>query len=617
MDCGVQVTRHRLVWLGIVFAAAWGPMTAPGADTCASLDACIERMRVLARGRELGGLGPEDTALIKRITEFGDVVPRLIPFLKDPDEGIADFTGAVLRDVERIDARYLPEIRAGLDRGLGWLPPALGRIDDPAAAREAVQRFLVSDSAPHNQEAYAVKLCGKRALPYIIEAASCAGGCRKGDHGLLSFVLHELPPDARASAAPGLMNIVRSEGTAPDVARGVLLLIGALAVEGRSLESDLVQLRELKPALKESIDQALVGIHSHKAGGVFAQRLRRMKVDGADARLVLRDVGETGKAAHDAGPEIVRLLDDPDWETRIAAARALGFIGYQPAVPALAMRLRSPEDVRLNWVAAESLGRIGDPAASAALRSVADTHWYPPVKKAAAQAIEHITGHSAYELRYNRDNFAFEFFEYQSIGDDSMNCPRPGHAAVRESREAGRRGTRNPRALQKLAYPTIVVSYGAEDDTTPDKDGVTVVTSDNLVRHEKEIRQIPDVALRVDGGWVAGSSRGEWGGELVFLGDDKSRQRLLDENVHALYRLGDRIVALTGLAHLFLNDGVIHELTTDPAGTWQASPWRVLPGAPGTNWLTESGELLIDVRAGGTILVAPDGSMRMAPCGDR
>lgn len=52
----MQVKRHRIVWLGIVFAVATGSMTSPAADTCASLDACIDRMRNLVHDRNMDGL---------------------------------------------------------------------------------------------------------------------------------------------------------------------------------------------------------------------------------------------------------------------------------------------------------------------------------------------------------------------------------------------------------------------------------------------------------------------------------------------------------------------------------------------------------------------------------
>lgn len=44
-----------------------------------------------------------------------------------------------------------------------------------AAAREAAARLLTSDSAPHDQEAYAVQLSGRRAIPFIVPTAPGQG----------------------------------------------------------------------------------------------------------------------------------------------------------------------------------------------------------------------------------------------------------------------------------------------------------------------------------------------------------------------------------------------------------------------------------------------------------
>jgi hypothetical protein len=131
------------------------------------------------------------------------------------------------------------------------------------------------------------------------------------------------------------------------------------------------------------------------------------------------------------------------------------------------------------------------------------------------------------------------------------------------------------------------------------------------------VRTIPDVVLRVANGWLAGADRGEFGGELVFLGDDGSQQLIVETNVRNIVALGDRTIAVTGLAHMLFNNGALLDVSRRAGGPWVATPWRRLPGAPGKSWLTSTGELLVDVYAGGTILIAPDGSMRMASCTGR
>ena len=54
--------------------------------------------------------------------------------------------------------------------------------------------YLVSTSAPENQEAYAVILSGAKVTPFIVEAAKCEKSCGDKDHFLLGHVLREMGP---------------------------------------------------------------------------------------------------------------------------------------------------------------------------------------------------------------------------------------------------------------------------------------------------------------------------------------------------------------------------------------------------------------------------------------
>lgn len=62
------------------------------------------------------------------------------------------------------------------------------------------------------------------------------------------------------------------------------------------------------------------------------------------------------------------------------------------------------------------------------------------------------------------------------------------------------------------------------------------------------------------------------------------------------------------------NVGKISRLKQSADSQWSAKVWRRLPGAPERAQLTSQGELLIDVYAGGTLVLSPSGAFRMAPC---
>ena len=63
----------------------------------------------------------------------------VVPLLSAPDEHVAELAGAVLRDMREIPQGFLPQIVAGMERGLGWLGPALAAIPSEAAADAAVR----------------------------------------------------------------------------------------------------------------------------------------------------------------------------------------------------------------------------------------------------------------------------------------------------------------------------------------------------------------------------------------------------------------------------------------------------------------------------------------------
>ena len=584
-----------------------------GKATCETMESCIQTLREASGSKK--GVGAADRALVEQLRTFGpQVVPLLVEMLSDPNESAAELAGYALRDTKHIDVRFLPQIKAGLDRGLGWLAPALCRMDDSDAAREAVDRFIRSRSAPHNQEAYALKLCADRAIPHMVEAARCSTACEQSIHYNLGYVLGGMGPE-RVTAAPGLLEIAADSSAPPFAKTGALHMIGTLGDIAIHLGPELLNMRERQPELARAVDAALVGIGSRASGQVFIDRLAV-----APHPVVLRDLAETGPAGMAAGPAVVKLIDSADWDLRLAAARALGFIGYADAMQPLIRLLDDKSDVRLNWVAVESLGRLHAQGALPNLRVIAQAHWYPPVRKAAETAISNIETNAPYRSRFHDSNFAFEFFEYQHFGKSQPTCRKPLLSMASESGSRKLNRAESPASLEKLTFATHVISYGPgveRGEKDDGENGVIEPTADSIVEHRVPTRQVPDVALRVENGWLAGSNRGEWGGELVFVSDDGSTKILLNENVENIHEIRGQVVALTGLAHLSSNRGVVHALYRDESGDWSTRPWRALPGAPSASWLVETGELLINVSNGGSLLLAQDGAFRIAPCADR
>lgn len=581
-------------------------------DACQTPGDCISKLYKVLDRSDSPNVYPslEEQAVIKKLLDLGeDAMPFIVQLLEEKDENIARNGAVALREAKNIDKKYLPQIIAGLDKGIPWLAPALGRIGTPEAAEIAVKKFLVSRGAPHNQEAYALKLFGETALPAIIKAAKCEFGCNDETYYLLGSALAEMG-DARANAAKSLIEFAEDTSLSRGIRQGYIYMISFLGEPGLVIEDNLLKIREDEPLLTKAVDRALIGIKSKHSAKIYAERI----VNG-EGKNILVDIARLGTIGNEAGAAIIDLLDSNDMEERLMAARTLGFIEYTPAAHKLIQLMNETSDVQLSWVAAESLGRMKSEIAKPALKIVATSHWYLPVRKAAKRAIEHVNSKNGYDNKYHVNNFAFEYYDYQRFRLKS--CENITLKIKLEPEDQKLYISHAKEKLESLAYKSVIVSYGANDEEqqrAEDPDGIIEINQRNIDEHRRDILQVPQVALRVDGGWLAGSNRGEWGGELVYIPGNKKAIKILDKNIKNIYRLGDRYIAVTGLAHLGMSRGMVYELFQDKDGYWCGKEWLKLPGSPRSSSLVETGEILINTVGGGSILLSKNGLMRMAAC---
>ena len=359
---------------------------------CGTPDHCVRSLYEYVKANEpISGLPSPVERIIHKLADYGDaVVPSLVDLLADPDVEVTNMAGAALREIESIEPRHLPQIIEGLDRGVHWLPAALGRIDSPEAAKEAVYRYLVSRSKPYNQEAYAVKLSGERAIPYVLEVARCREQCEAEDHQSLALLIRDFSEE-KAMYTDGLSAIATDESTPEETARGVLHMIAALGPHGTTAEADLLELRATRPELSDAVDRALVGIAAKTSTEVLTRWLS--EASGAFKKTsILKKIATLGPVAADAGPAVLAAMEDHNPAVRNAAGRALGYIQYCDSADEMIALLQADEmDVRLTWVLTESLGRMHVREARPALAWLAEHHWYPRVRSAATTALKKST----------------------------------------------------------------------------------------------------------------------------------------------------------------------------------------------------------------------------------
>lgn len=575
---------------------------------CQTLQACLRQISKVEHSKY--GISEQAVSLAEKFPKFGDAaLVALIALLKSNDPHILELVGYAISSFESIDPKYFPSIKYGIEKNVPWLPRALGSIPSTEAAEYAVKIYLKAPSSPGNQEAVGVTRQGERALPYIISETLCDEKCDQRKLDLLVHITGEMEPSVKVSLSKRILAKLKSPEISKPNKRNLIGLFFKMGEPAKFAEDQLHQIAQETPDLGLAINDAYIGIRSQYSGGVFAQYLK-----SSPDIYVIRDLAKMGPAGKDAAPALVDLLSQSDRDIRLGAARALGYLQYEKAVPALIPLLNEMSDVRLNLAAAESLGMIGRPEALAALMNASKSHWNPRVRESAAKAWHKIKYGKEGEMPVNNQNFAFDFFSFQFFNVKS--CKKVSLRSAQENTLEKLNRTNKRSEREKLAYDSYIISYGPDDEEeqkNKDPKGIVVVNRYNMVEHREAIKQVPDVALKVDNGWLTGSDRGEWGGELVYLTEDGQAVKLLDTNVEDIYKLGEKYIALTGLSHLFINEGLIYQLHKQD-NEWHAEPWVNLPGAPESSWFVETGELLINTSGGGSILISPEGNLRMAPC---
>lgn len=125
----------------------------------------------------------------------------------------------------------------------------------------------------------------------------------------------------------------------------------------------------------------------------------------------------------------------------------------------------------------------------------------------------------------------------------------------------------------------------------------------------------PTVAIRAFDGWLLGSDRGEFGGELVYRPDEGEDVLLAHVNVEDLYRLPQGFIATTGRGTMDSRNGfgAVTVVTRGQGGTVAVAENIDLPGAPTSSWLLESGDLLVNT-LGESIIIEGDGLVRAVRC---
>jgi HEAT repeat protein len=577
-----------LVFL-LLGAAARGEPT-PGA--CATVEACVARLVELGSSRgPQDGITNEDGALGRALAKLGpDALPPLTALLEHRHPQVRESAAYALGFFGEAAKPAIPALIRAVKKKVSWAVWALGLTKDASVLPTLKQVLLRGDMGMVS----VLGDFGEAGVAVLVEVLED----RKTSTKVLRILLDEFDsrtgaPPVTAPVVPRLVAVL-ADARRPPLARRVAILwlenIGPAASEA---------IPELRKVRETSGDEPLRDAASHALaamgdGDVVANLIRALdKRDGVDRGSVLAFLGRLGPAATPAIPRLSEMLRTAeDWKDRERAADALGWTRSPEAVPVL---LEALGDLswRVQYEAVTALGRVGSGEALPMLAAVRQEHWFGPVRRAAARAIEAIelAGRAPRPMHYSQGVFKARWAAWE--GREASPEERCWDAEARQWRV--RKGERwltlkpvdRPRQLdtfQNFPFP--------------------------------ELRSAQTSFHRVEGGWLMGVDKGEFGGGLWFLGEDGSRTPILEteeESVLGFAELPGRLLAFTGMSHMGLNEGFAYTLTREGDGTWTLHRLVQLPGFPKA-WRIDADITLVVATGSGVVELAYTGVQRMLPC---
>jgi len=520
------------------------------------------------------GITQQETEVAEYVRSLGpDVIPHLLPLLKHEDRNVRELACHTLKGMSGLRESDLDAL---MDAVMELALPgdhshlyAIAQIGTPKAIA-----FLAGELRKARQKrgqiTHAFERLGEKGVPCLVDLIKSDSS---NEQLLIRvvFILGRLGDKAESAVVPLTNFTSKGQGNYRSLEYAVVAL-GRLGSAARGSVPVLVRQARDNPALEDTVNQALVNLGVSEAVPGLLRRLKETPDRG-----VFWDIARLRENGRAAGPVLIGFLKHKNWVLRVHAARVVGFIGYAEASPHLIELLCEGDDWRLVYAAIRSLSLLRSEKAIPALAEVSENHWYPSVRKAAKTAILVIKGELAHEPE-KTIHPSITYFNYMSAGITREFPFSKGDRAY-----VDREDLLDKELLSKLAYS---VDKGSR-------------------------KRIPDVGIRLEGGYLVGSDGGEFGGELVIIDAAGKQTMLLGKNVLGIHRMTSGVVVIAGYAHMWTDEGILYRVSRDNNGAWYASRWKALPGFASDSGLLASGNLFVEC-SGGDIEISPSGDIKMA-----
>jgi hypothetical protein len=591
--------------LAITFAAA-SPISAapqPGWKTCNSIESCIEAMR---KETAING----GSSYQERFPEFGEAaVPPLMELLAGDDPKMRAYAAQVLWYFDALDPKYLPMLLRedaegsqgyswASDGGRGWLVHVIGRTGTDEAIAYLFDRMAENpDGGIHNDAGPALQRNKAKILPELRRRLENfpADGKPAYLNNLVQLANGDGPPfgwDMPEWVEPALVKIAERPDAASTGAAYQLQRFKHPAAL-RAMLSDFAELMKMLPVPNKAAFMAGDDWHP---------------LNESDYKYGVLEFADFGDKAAEAGPLILPLLSRADmYDTRAAAAYALGQIGYSQAIPDLiALAPAGEDDWLLAYNIAESLGRLKAAEARLLLTRMATDHWNEAVRNNARRALNMIDG-GKFELPGSGiDNDLSADLRADSSEEDEIYFGSLRHGDDREG-GSGRFSNcfENERdePLRISQAPLKALPWPGKGYVEIEGKGLSRADLPPLSKKVERQLGRGDLTLVDESkiGTFIGTAAGEFIGSLSFIDRRGKVHEVLRENVRLSFRQGGRLFVLTGLSHMMMSEGDLWEI--DESGAVPFAKRRIrLPSDFYGVRITDSKVVVIDTREGDVAL---------------
>jgi HEAT repeat protein len=502
-------------------------------EGCPTLQACLAILDAVVPARDCHCTNGAGLVIAEKLRRFDEPAKQeLLRRAAGTHPGWRNLAGDVLSHWGAWSPADVPALRAALqlDHG-GWIARPLAEIKTPEAVQALVEDLAVIGS--QSQTGWALVKIGPKALPYLIPILEND----KGAHAAAS-VIREMGREALVEA-PYWASLAASTGNPKNVR---LAALRGLAAMGDGAQQQGKELREMLASPDIDIRaQAFKTLVAIRDPTVVATVAENCNPSGTAFGLIpiqslscLIEIAAFGDHARPVGSQLMKFLVTPNGDELATAVTALGYIGYDAAIPEIEQQLRAP-DWRVVFAAARSLGWLAATVSIPELERVASDHWLPEVRDEALMAVDALKG--------------------------------SGRRMARPASFEGSGGARRLFSIGRFSFDRSIRQPSCGSGRWEWDD----------IRFSAPPRSTGAAHLSLGGGWLLGTNRGEWGGELTWMPVFGQSQLIIKDNVIAIEAAEGGAIVLFGLAHMGMVYGYAVRVSQRGDGGWSLSEVARLP----------------------------------------